>query len=261
MVLLRVGCVGCFDVGEASVQVDDGGRLGEPGVAGRDRLRDGGMLGGCGSEPAGIVGGKPADPDQVNAQAAHGLGQVGVGDGGVDCCVQPAHQFVVVMQGRLVTANQCGSLEQFALQALERRSLAAPRSQCRRPALKGFAEFEQFVNVLKRDVGDDDAAAACRREAFRRKAAQGFPQRCARDAQTLGLFHLGKDRTRRQAPFDDVIAQGGIGLVAGAHARLLPRLTASVYTQLGSKEWTFEKICQKLTSLYTATLVVVNSAS
>ena len=42
------------------------------------------MLGGRRGEPFGVVGCQPADPDQVDAQAAHRLGEVGVVDRGVD---------------------------------------------------------------------------------------------------------------------------------------------------------------------------------
>ncbi len=79
-----------------------GGGLGQPRVAGGDRLGDGGVLGGGGGEPGGVVGGQPADPDQVHAQAPHGLGQVGVGDGGVDGRIQPADELVVVVPGGIM---------------------------------------------------------------------------------------------------------------------------------------------------------------
>ena len=81
------------------MQVQGGGGLGQPGVAGGDRFGDGGVLGGRGGEPLGVVGRQPADPDQMDAQAAHGLGEVGVGDRGVDGRVQPADQAVVVVPG------------------------------------------------------------------------------------------------------------------------------------------------------------------
>ena len=102
MVLLLRRCVGGFDVGKAAVQVERGGGLGQPGVAGGDRLGDGGVLGGGGAQPRGVVGGQPADAHQVDAQAAHGLGEVGVGDGGVDGRVEPADQLVVVVPGRVL---------------------------------------------------------------------------------------------------------------------------------------------------------------
>ena len=87
----------CFDVGKTAVQVERGRSLGQPRVAGSDRPGNRGVLGGGGGEPCGVVGGQPADPDEVDAEAAHGLDEVGVGDREVDGRVQAADQPVVVM--------------------------------------------------------------------------------------------------------------------------------------------------------------------
>ncbi len=82
------------------MQVKRGGCLGQPRVAGGDRLGNGGVLGGGGGETGGVVGGQAPDAHEVDAEAAHGLGEVGVGDCGVNCRVQPSNQPVVVVQGR-----------------------------------------------------------------------------------------------------------------------------------------------------------------
>ena len=62
-------CMGGFDVGKAAVQVHGGGGFGQARVAGGYRFGDGGVFGCGGGEPLGVVGGKPADPDQVHPQA------------------------------------------------------------------------------------------------------------------------------------------------------------------------------------------------
>ena len=155
--------MGGFDVGKTAVQVKRGGGLGQPRVAGGDRLGDGGVLGGGGGEPCGVVGGQPADAHEVDAQAAHGLDEVGVGDRGVDGRVQPSDQPVVVVQGRILAADQFRGLEQFAPELFEGCGVAALGGQRGGPALEGFAQFEEFVDVVQGNVGDDDAAAARRR--------------------------------------------------------------------------------------------------
>src|SRR6478752_876070 len=106
MVLLLVRCMRGFDVGKAAVQVKRGGGLGQPRVAGGDCLGDGGVLGGGGGEPGGVVGGQAADPHKVDAQAPHGLDEVGVGNRGVDGRVEASHELVVFVQGGLLAADE-----------------------------------------------------------------------------------------------------------------------------------------------------------
>src|SRR6476469_221269 len=155
MVLPLLRCMGGFDVRKTAVQVKRGGGLGQARVAGGDRLVDGRVLGGGGSKPGGVVGGQPADAHEVDAQAAHGLDEVGVGDGGVDGRVQPSDQPVVVVQGRILSADQFRGPEQFAPQRIEGCGVAALGRQGGGPALEGFAQFEQFVDVVQGNVGDD----------------------------------------------------------------------------------------------------------
>src|SRR5687767_13965 len=99
-------CVGGFDVGKTAVQVHGGGRFGQARVSGGYCLGNGGVFGGGCGEAGGVVGGKPPDAHQVHAQAAHGLRQVGIGDGSVDGFVQPAHELVVVVAGGIRAADQ-----------------------------------------------------------------------------------------------------------------------------------------------------------
>ena len=130
-------------------------------VAGGDRLGDGGVLGGGGGQPGGVVGGQPADADQVDAQAAQRLDEVGVGDGGVDGRVEPADQPVVRRAGRgpraPISSGACGRARG---ERGEGRRVAARGGQRGGLALERLAQLEELVDVVERDVGDDDAAAA-----------------------------------------------------------------------------------------------------
>ena len=203
------------------------------GIAGGDRFGNGGVLGGGGREPLRVVGGQPADPDQVHAQAAHRLGQVGVGNRRIDGCVEPAHELVVGVAAGVAAVDQLRGLEQLEPELLEGRGVAALGGQRRRLSFEGFAQFEQLVDVLQRNIGDDDAAAARRRrQSFCGQPAQGLPEGSARDAEPLRLLHFREHRPGQEAPFDDVVAQCRVGPVAGAHPCLLRWLTIiSVYTE------------------------------
>ena len=192
-----------------------GGGLGQPRRRRGDRRGDRGVLGdGCG-EPVGVVGGESSDANEMDADAAHGLDEVSVGDRGIDGRVQPPHQLVVLMQGGILAADQFRGPEQLAPERIEGRGVAALGGQGGSLPLEGLG-IGQFIDVVQ-GIGDDDAAAARRRQPFGREPAQGLPQRSARDAETFGLLHFRKDRPGQEAPLDDVVAQGRIGLVAGAH--------------------------------------------
>ena len=52
-------------------------------------------------------------------------------------------------------------------------------------------------------------------QAVRDQPGDGRAQRGARDPQPFGLLHFRQHGTGKQAPFDDVVAQGRIGLIAG----------------------------------------------
>ena len=146
-------------------------------------------------------------------------------------------QPVVVVQGGILAADQFRGPEQLAPELFEGRRVAALGGQGGGLPFEGFAQFEQFVDVVQGNVGHDDAAAARRRrQPFGGEPAQGLPQRGARDAQAFGLFDLREDGSGQEAPFDDVVAQCRVGLVAGAHPASFGGgsvvvTTNSVYTQ------------------------------
>ena len=171
-----------------------------------------------------VVGGQPADPDQVHAQAPHGLGQVGVGDGRIDGLIEPAHKLVVLVPGGIVRLIRAGASSSSSWSCRKTCGVAALGCQRGGLAFERFAELEELVDVVQRDIGDDDAAAAGRRrESFRGEPAQGLPERRAGNAQAFGLLDFGQDGPGAEAPFDDVVAQCRVGPVAGAHPASLRR--------------------------------------
>ena len=107
----------------------------------------------------------------MDPQAAHGLGQVGVGDGGVDGRIEAAHQRVVLVPGGIVAAEQFAAPAAVGLELARTVALAAFGGQGRGLALQGFAQLEQLVDVVQGDIGDDDAAAACRASSALRRSA------------------------------------------------------------------------------------------
>ena len=107
-------------------------------------------------------------------------------------------------------------------QLLERDGVAAPGGQPGRPAVEGLPQLEQGADVLEGDLGDHDAAAPVRlRETVGGEPAEGLADRRARDAEALRLLDLAEHLAREQPPFDDVLAQGLVGAVAGSHGSLL----------------------------------------
>ncbi|OAE01459.1 hypothetical protein A6A22_08515 [Arthrobacter sp. OY3WO11] len=154
-----------------------GGGLGQPGVAGGDRFGDGCVLGGCGCEPLRIVGCQAAHAHQVHAQAAHGLCQVGVGDGGIDGGVEAPGKIVVGVPAGVAAVNKGRSFEELLVELEENAGITAFGCQRCGFAFEGFAKLEEFVDVIERNVGDDDTAAAGRRrQPFGGKPAQRLPQ-------------------------------------------------------------------------------------
>ncbi|MCY1247837.1 hypothetical protein D9M72_612060 [compost metagenome] len=89
-----------------------------------------------------VVGGQSADPDQVHAEAAHGLGQVGVGNRRVDSRVETARQLIVGMASRIAAVDQLRSLEELKAELFKGRGVAALGGQGGGLAFKGFAQFE-----------------------------------------------------------------------------------------------------------------------
>lgn len=184
-----------FDVGKTSVQVKGGGRFGQPGITRGNRFRNGCVLGGGRGKPLCVVGGQAADPDQVHAQAAHGLGQIGVGNSRVDGGVETARELVVGMAAGIAAVDQLRSLEELKAELFEGCGVAALGGQGGRLAFKGFAQFEQLVDVVKRNIGDDDAAApavvvrpsAVSRLRASRRGVREIPSRsdCSTSASTV----------------------------------------------------------------------------
>ena len=238
------------------MQVEGSGRLREPRVACRDGFCDGGVLAGGSRQPLCIVGGHAADPDQVHAQAAHGLGQIGIGDGCIDGGVEAACEFVVRVAARVAAVDQVRGLQKLNPQRFENGGVATFCGQRRSFSFEGFAQFEQFIDVIEGDVGDHHAAAARRRrEAFCCEPAERLPERRARDPEAFGLLHLGQDRSGEKPPFDDVIAQRRISSVAGAHPVLLVRQRVpSVYTRRGTNGHISSVIPEMRLLMYTRVL-------
>lgn len=207
-----------FEVGETAVQVDHRGGFGQARVGDGDCFGDGGMFGGRCLEPGGVVGGQAADAGKVDAEASHGVGHVHIGDRGVDGFVQTAHQGVVLVPGGIVVAQQRGSQQQFCVQFREHSGFAALRGEGSGPYLQGFAQFEQFVDAVQRDIGDDDAAAARRRrQTFRGESPQRFPDGSARDPKAFGLLDLSEDGAGAEAPLENVFPEGPVSPITGAH--------------------------------------------
>jgi hypothetical protein len=102
-----------------------------------------------GCEPGVVVGGQPADPDKVDAQAPHGLRQVGVGDGSIDGCIQAADELVIVVPGGIRGVEQGRRVQQLALELEEDVGISALGCQRGSFSLEGFAELEQFVDVVQ----------------------------------------------------------------------------------------------------------------
>src|SRR5690606_25197501 len=100
---------------------------------------------------------------------------------------------------------------------------------------EGSAHGEQVADVVGVDVGDDGHAGRCLRdEPVGGEPAERFAQRRAAHAETCGLLHFGDHGTGPQDPRLDLIEQGAIGTIAGAHADLLVFVVTLVYTKSDS---------------------------
>ena len=115
--------------------------------------------------------------------------------------VQPADQARNTRAGRdRRPLSSSGASNSSCVQLGEDARLAALGGKGRGPYFKGFAQFEQFVDVVQGDIGDDDAAAACRRrQSFCGQPAQRLPERRARDAEAFGLLDFRQDGSRATA--------------------------------------------------------------
>ena len=107
------------------MQVEDGGGLGQAGIADGNRFGDRCVLGGSGREPLGIVGRQAAHAHQVHPQAAHGLCQVGVGDGGIDGGVEAPGKIVVGVPAGVAAVNKGRSFEELLVELAENARVPA----------------------------------------------------------------------------------------------------------------------------------------
>lgn len=155
----------------------------------------------------------------MHPQTPHGLCQVGVGDGVVDGFIEPADKPVVSVACGIGTADEPRRRQQIFVEFPENCSVAPLGSQRGRLPLECLAELKQFIDVLKRDIGDDDAAtpgSPC--QTFCAQSAKGLPQRSSGYAKPLGLFDFSQNRSRQESPLQNFFTEGLIGPFTSAHA-------------------------------------------
>ncbi len=147
-------------MGKTAVQMECGGCFGQSRLPIGDGLGDGCVLGRCGYEPIVHFRGQPSDPHEVHTEGPRCLDEVGVGDGGVDGLIQPGYQGVIRVSGRVSCGEERWSIPKFPMERSKNTGGAPLRSQNSGSALQYFAQLEEFINVVQRDVSHDDTSTA-----------------------------------------------------------------------------------------------------
>lgn len=183
--------VGRSDMGEAAVQVNGGGSRCQTAVPRCYGCGNGRMLCGRGFEPGRIVGRQAPNADQMDAQAAHGVDQVGIRNGRVNCVIQLSCQRVVSVAGGVLRTEQLRSRKKPGVKVFKNSWVSALRCKSRRSTLQCLPEIEKLVDVIKRYVRDDDSTPTCSGcESLGAEASQRFTDGSAGDAQPFRLLYF-----------------------------------------------------------------------